>query len=118
MIVRTISFVSLLIVGARAFSTPLKRSSISMIDLSSIKLPNPFAAKPEPTPKAIPIISNLFDPSPEGLILRAKAVVVSDLGIQDESLLDNDFIWIGPQLGSQVLGKSDYLAAGKFFDLR
>jgi hypothetical protein len=59
-----------------------------------------------------------FQPTPEGVIQRAKLLLACDLGVQDESLLDPSFIWIGPYLGSKVLGKIEYLAAGKFFDLR
>lgn len=59
-----------------------------------------------------------FQPTPEGVIQRAKLVLACDLGVQDESLLDPSFIWIGSNLGSKALSKTDYLAAGKFFDLR
>jgi hypothetical protein len=52
------------------------------------------------------------------LIQRAKLLLASDLGVQNESLLDQKFMWIGPNLGSKALGKIDYLASGKFFDLR
>ena len=61
-----------------------------------------------------------FDPdSDDDLIARAKAVVMSDLGIIDGGrLLDDDFIWIGATSNGNVLGKVEYLAAGKFFELR
>jgi len=53
----------------------------------------------------------------DALIAKAKAVIATDLAIQDPSLLDEGFIWIGPFLG-KPLGKVDYLASGKFFNLR
>lgn len=66
----------------------------------------------------VPLPPPPFQPTPEGVIQRAKLLLACDLGVQDESLLDPNFIWIGPNLGSKVLSKTDYLAAGKFFDLR
>ena len=61
-----------------------------------------------------------FDPSSsDDLINRAKVLLASDLGILDGgSLLDEEFIWIGATSNGDVLGKSEYLAAGKFFDMR
>jgi hypothetical protein len=61
-----------------------------------------------------------FDPSSsDDLINRAKVLLASDLGILDGgSLLDEDFIWIGATSNGDVLGKSEYLAAAKFFDMR
>jgi hypothetical protein len=59
-----------------------------------------------------------FDASPEGLVALAQRVLSSDLGLQDPSLLDDDrFQWIGPSV-DKPLDKTDYLAAGRFFDLR
>ena len=51
------------------------------------------------------------------LIAKAKAVIAADLAIQDPSLLDENFVWIGPFL-DKPLGKLDYLASGRFFNLR
>ena len=61
-----------------------------------------------------------FDPtSPDDLITRAKLVMASDLCVLDGgSLLDEDFIWIGATSNGDVLGKTEYLAAAKFFDMR
>lgn len=59
-----------------------------------------------------------FEPTPDGLIAQAKVMLAVDLGLQKDGLLDQNFVWIGPTLGSKVLGKQDYLAAGKFFNLR
>lgn len=58
-----------------------------------------------------------FELSPEGLIQRAKVVLATDLGLQNGNLLADNFMWVGPNF-EQPLNKKDYLAAGKFFDLR
>jgi hypothetical protein len=80
-------------------------------------LPNPFEAFKVPE-GIVNAPSEAFDPSPAGLIRQAKRVLSSDLGLQDPSLLDDaKFRWIGPVV-DQPLGKTDYLAAGRFFDLR
>jgi hypothetical protein len=113
--------VALAIAGAHAFSNPRKVrfSSVSMMAGSPFaNFPNPLASKTVSSPAPAGTWTSAFDPSPDGLIARAKIVLAADLGVQDGSLLAEKFIWIGPQLGSQVLGKSDYLAAGKYFDLR
>lgn len=87
-------------------------------------LKNPFEDKPEPAPSSSFYNAKIefdapFDPAPEGLITRAKIFLASDMGVLDGgSLLDEDFIWIGATSNGNVLGKSEYLAAAKFFDLR
>lgn len=59
-----------------------------------------------------------FEPTPEGLVAQAKRVLNSDLGLQDQSLLDDEnFQWVSPTV-DKPLDKTDYLAAGRFFDLR
>jgi hypothetical protein len=58
-----------------------------------------------------------FDATPDALIAKARVIIATDFGIQDPSVLAEDFIWIRP-LAEKPLGKVDYLAAGKFFDLR
>ena len=58
-----------------------------------------------------------FDSSPDGLITLAKVVMAADLGVQNDNLLADNFLWIGPLLDTP-LNKVDYLAAGRFFDLR
>jgi hypothetical protein len=78
----------------------------------------PFGKQSDPKPSITPLPPPPFQPTPEGVIQRAKLLLSCDLGVQDESLLDPSFSWIGPSLGSKVLKKIDYLAAGKFFDLR
>ncbi len=59
-----------------------------------------------------------FTSTPEGLVLQAKRVLNSDLGLLDPSLLDDErFEWVSPTVDTP-LDKTDYLAAGRFFDLR
>eukprot|EP00568_Trieres_chinensis_P010433 CAMPEP_0183301296 /NCGR_PEP_ID=MMETSP0160_2-20130417/7460_1 /TAXON_ID=2839 ORGANISM="Odontella Sinensis, Strain Grunow 1884" /NCGR_SAMPLE_ID=MMETSP0160_2 /ASSEMBLY_ACC=CAM_ASM_000250 /LENGTH=962 /DNA_ID=CAMNT_0025463889 /DNA_START=44 /DNA_END=2932 /DNA_ORIENTATION=+ len=57
--------------------------------------------------------------TPEALFARAKSVLASDLGVRDPTLLADDFVWVGPNVvAGGTLGKEEYVAAGKFFDLR
>ena len=95
--------------------------SMTASPLSKLKIPNPFSSNadeeqelltPRP-PSTLPFMGTL-----EQLVAKAKEVLASDLAVRDESLLGDDFIWIGPNSGGRVLGKQDYLAAGQFFDLR
>jgi len=58
-----------------------------------------------------------YDGSDESLIEQAKRVLQSDLGINDPTLLDASFAWIGPSVDG-ALSKTDYIAAGRFFNLR
>ena len=64
-----------------------------------------------------------FEPTPENLISKARVVVATDFGILDPSVLSDDddginqFLWIRP-LADKPLGRIDYLAAGRFFNLR
>ena len=106
-------FVAIVVAAANAFSVPLQRSSsvAMMVEKPFFTLPNPFASSSESDQAQTAAVKNRFDSSPDGLIAQAKAVVATDLGVQDESLLAENFMWIGPQLGSDVLGKTDYLAA-------
>jgi len=53
----------------------------------------------------------------ESLVNRAKVLLSADLGIQDPSLLSPDFVFLGPE-EDRLLTKEEYVAAGKFFDLR
>ena len=99
-------------------TTSINRLSSSQIHSTN----NPFFASSTelqpPTPAAVAAASiDQFDPTPETLIAKARVILATDLGIQDPSLLDPDFIHIRP-LAEKPLGKVDYLAAGKFFDLR
>jgi len=102
---------------ARRAITRLSESfADSLFDTISGNLP--FGSKEEEESSLAPLPPPPFQPTPEGIVQRAKLLFACDLGVQDESLLDPNFIWIGPNLGSKVLSKTDYLAAGKFFDLR
>ena len=106
-----------------AFTTSIvKRSTISMNLLSGF-FKNPLEELRAPATNVNPVFIDkfsTFDPTSEDdLITRAKSLVASDLGILDGGrLLDEDFIWIGASNNGEVLGKVEYLAAGKFFELR
>ena len=70
------------------------------------------ATRPPSTP---PPVTN----EPEALFSRARAILANDLGISDPSFLAEDFKWIGPNVVSTgKLSKEEYLAAGRFFNLR
>jgi hypothetical protein len=82
-------------------------------------LPNPFSNDDNnatPTPQSpLPPFDGTTE---EGLIQQAQRVVQADLGLADSTLLDNErFVWIGPNV-DVPLSKTDYLAAGRFFNLR
>jgi len=84
-------------------------------------IPNPFASpddsnpvQPRP-PSGPPPISN----EAEALFGRAKAIIASDLGLRDPSILADDFTWVGPNVVTTgPLTKEEYMAAGQFFNLR
>lgn len=114
----------------RLQSSKAATSSLSSSTTTSTKLrlsildniPNPFASgdntatavTPRP-PSVPPPVSN----EPEALFSRAKAIVASDLGLRDPSILADDFIWVGPNVVTTgTLNKEEYLAAGQFFNLR
>lgn len=84
------------------------------------QFPNPFGGSKETEmvprpPSTPPPVSN----EPEALFSRARAILATDLGLADPSFLAEDFVWIGPDVVSTgALNKEEYLAAGKFFDLR
>lgn len=114
-----------LLSDAGAFTStvsPARRTTLLSESFGDTLLDNlsklPFGKQSDPESSITSLPPPPFQPTPEGLIQRAKLLLACDLGVQDESLLDPSFIWIGPYLGSKVLGKIDYLAAGKFFDLR
>lgn len=97
-----------------AFKSSLQMSSF--LD----NLPNPFSdndsggVQPRP-PSVPPPISN----EPDALFSRSKAIVASDLGLRDPSILSDDFTWVGPNVVSTgTLSRDEYLAAGQFFNLR
>lgn len=118
-------------------TTSIILSSSSSSLLQAIKIPNPFVRDNEdskaeenveflpPRPPAAlqqkPQSPSEFldneDLNSEVLFAKARNVISTDIAINTESLLDENFIWIGPN-GGKVLGKKEYLAAGKFFNLR
>ena len=83
-------------------------------------IPNPFADEgkaPRPPDTPPPMMSN----DAEALFSRARSIIASDLGLSDPSFLadDDKFQWVGPNvISTGVLAKDEYLAAGKFFNLR
>lgn len=120
------AFLSDSIFLVHAFSLPSRGHAGMTMMSGSFNIPNPFgksdSSKPAAQPKAFtPPLSDPanvedFELSPEGLIARTKVVLSTDLGLRNSNLLADNFIWIGPNL--EPLGKNDYLAAGRFFDLR
>jgi hypothetical protein len=116
----------LLIGDSRAFTTPQQgRPSLKLMEgfLGGL-IKNPFEDDPAPAPPSSsffvqPNSNTPFEATPEGLITRAKIFLASDMGVLDGgSLIDEDFLWIGATSNGNVLGKTDYLAAAKFFELR
>lgn len=81
------------------------------------ELPDLFGALKPPSIADVLSESTVFEPTPAGLIQQAGRVIAADLALQDPSLLDTNFQWIGPTV-DQSLGKTEYLAAGRFFGLR
>uniref|UniRef100_A0A7S2NW89 Uncharacterized protein n=1 Tax=Leptocylindrus danicus TaxID=163516 RepID=A0A7S2NW89_9STRA len=104
-----------------AFSTTTRgsyrvRFSQTSGNLSALKLPDiPNFNNPRPPDDNNDGLQN--DDEIGSLVSRAKSVLASDLGVNDPNLLSADFVWVGPG-DDRVLNKDDYLAAGKFFDLR
>ena len=82
------------------------------------QIPNPFETDTDVVPRppsTPPPVTN----EPEALFSRARAILANDLGISDPSFLAEDFKWIGPNVVSTgKLSKEEYLAAGRFFNLR
>ena len=50
------------------------------------------------------------------IFARCKTILSTDLCIREPSLLSDEFVYIGPYI--EPLNKEEYIAAGKFFDLR
>lgn len=92
----------------------------ALLALQAFKIPNPFASNENDA--ADSNSENSSDPpddlGAEPLFARAKSILSSDLGVKDPVSLADDFVWIGPSFSRNVLNKEEYLAAGKFFDLR
>jgi hypothetical protein len=115
---------------ACAFQTPPVRTSRSSLQILSEsgsspsffdkfpELPGFFASLKAPDVEDSFLKGSAFEPTPTGLIQQAGRVLAADLGLQDPSVLDDtNFQWIGPAVDTP-LSKTEYLAAGKFFDLR
>lgn len=101
-------------------STKPRRSKTDLEVAFLDQLPNPFGGNkdtemvPRP-PSTPPPVSN----EPEALFSRARAILATDLGLTDPSFLAEDFVWVGPDVVSNgALSKEEYIAAGKFFNLR
>ncbi|GAX22994.1 hypothetical protein FisN_15Hh109 [Fistulifera solaris] len=87
-------------------------------DLSDLAKPLEGLFGPSRTEDSTTLSPVTFTSTPEGLVLQAKRVFNSDLGLLDPSLLDDErFQWVSPTV-DKPLDKTDYLAAGRFFDLR
>lgn len=87
----------------------LLRASI----LDNINLPVKLSPKPPSTPPPLDMST------PEALFIAAKSFLSTDLGITDPNILSDNFVWVGPKVASTgVLNKEEYLAAGKYFNLR
>lgn len=92
------------------------------LTLAQPMIPQDLAQKQQQI-RSSSVVGGKFDPTPENLISKARVVIATDLGIQDPSVLSDDdngsnqFLWIRP-LADKPLGRIDFVAAGKFFNLR
>jgi len=64
----------------------------------------------------LPSGSSTFTLEAESIFARCQAILATDLGVRDPSLLSEAFVYYGPYI--EPLNKEEYIAAGKFFDLR
>ena len=81
--------------------------------LDNINLPVKLSPKPPSTPPPLDMST------PDALFIAAKSFLSTDLGITDPNSLSDNFVWVGPKVASTgVLNKEEYLAAGKYFNLR
>lgn len=102
---------------AVAVTTSKTIPSSSRTALGALNLPNPFKRFSEDESEDSLAVDE-FEETAAGLIRQARRLLSSDFGILDSTLLsDEDFIWVGPFL-DQPLTKTEYLAAGRFFDIR
>jgi len=104
-------------------TTTIKQSSLVKLSATSMEGPKSLFSKiPTLFTDLVPSNSNRETSSsptdPEALFSKARSIVSCDFGLQDASLLGDEFVWIGPTLYGKGLEKDDYLAAGNFFDLR
>ena len=81
--------------------------------MDNINIPVKLSPRPPSTPPPLDMST------PEALFISAKSFLSSDLGITDPNILADNFVWVGPNVVSTgVLNKEEYLAAGKYFNLR
>lgn len=103
----------------RASSVHHARLSTTAVKANLLEnLPNPFQRPNFPAFETTTTSGG--DDDSGGLVGRAKRVLQSDFGLTDPSLLadgDDEFQWIGCYVDT-ALSKTDYIAAGRFFDLR
>lgn len=91
----------------------LSRSPLRASILDNINIPVKLSPKPPSTPPPLDMST------PEALFISTKSFLSSDLGITDPNTLADNFVWVGPNVVSTgVLNKDEYLAAGKYFNLR
>ena len=92
-------------------------SSTSSSALYAFNLPNPFARDTGSVDDTD--LNAEFADTATGLIRQARRLLSADFGILDPTLLapEEEFCWIGPFL-DEPLSRTEYLAAGRFFDLR
>lgn len=100
-----------------SFSLPKLSSLISKDQLATGEQNRDLLMPRPPSPGGSSLRRSLVG-NEAALFSRAKEFLASDLGMGDGSLLAQDFIWIAPNIAPRGLGKEDYLAAGRFFDLR
>lgn len=104
--------------GSWQRTTLLGMTGSFLPDIPVPNLPNPLKRLTLGSDPLADTVDIGFTPSPEGVVAQAKKVLSSDLGLRDPTILDDDrFVWIGPSV-EKPLDKTDYLAAGRFFDLR
>jgi len=91
----------------------------TQIAIQGFNIKNPFANDEKDFELKSPFpSSDESSPVAESLFSKARTIIGSDFGVRDDSLFDDEFSWIGPDFQSSILDKEQYLAAGKFFDLR
>eukprot|EP00554_Chaetoceros_debilis_P016589 CAMPEP_0194126628 /NCGR_PEP_ID=MMETSP0150-20130528/60091_1 /TAXON_ID=122233 /ORGANISM="Chaetoceros debilis, Strain MM31A-1" /LENGTH=675 /DNA_ID=CAMNT_0038820501 /DNA_START=31 /DNA_END=2055 /DNA_ORIENTATION=- len=104
-------------------------SSIVVARMSKVasfldKITNPFNNEDDNDGNHLVFPTDLFSPLSNNneaklLFNRARAIIASDFGLSDPSILSDDFEWICPDIVlTGILNKDEYLAAVNFFNLR
>eukprot|EP00586_Coscinodiscus_wailesii_P017557 CAMPEP_0172500554 /NCGR_PEP_ID=MMETSP1066-20121228/139999_1 /TAXON_ID=671091 /ORGANISM="Coscinodiscus wailesii, Strain CCMP2513" /LENGTH=829 /DNA_ID=CAMNT_0013274845 /DNA_START=125 /DNA_END=2611 /DNA_ORIENTATION=- len=96
----------------RSITSLSSESASSSPSFPKINFPNPFSGTTSTDPSNLDVELE----QPNTLFDRARAVIAADF--KDPFLLDEDFIWISPELYGRGLNKDDYVAACNFFNLR